>query len=45
MLPEEFRKKLPDPEMVLRVQDVSDAVLYALSCPASVEVNSEYFSV
>ncbi|KAJ1519801.1 hypothetical protein ONE63_005054 [Megalurothrips usitatus] len=38
MLPEEFVKKLPDHSTVLQANDVSSAVVYALSCPPGVEI-------
>ncbi|XP_034257041.1 11-beta-hydroxysteroid dehydrogenase-like 6 [Thrips palmi] len=37
MVPEEFAKTLP-PDMLLRPADISNGVLYALSCPSSVEI-------
>ena len=38
MVPEEFIKVMPDKEVILQTADVSNAVVFALSCPRSVEV-------
>lgn len=39
MVPTEHIKSLPDPELILKTADVSSAVMFALSCPPSVEVS------
>lgn len=38
LVPESFRKDLKDPDQVLQPRDIADAVLYALSSPAAVEI-------
>ncbi|XP_052131181.1 farnesol dehydrogenase-like [Frankliniella occidentalis] len=38
MLPEGYRKSLPDADMALRVKDVSTAALYVLGSPPAVEI-------